>query len=517
MNDRPLPARAIAAIFFSSATALTAPAQTAPPPATVVEAFASVQVGDTWIDLGALQGLPPASLQIHRIRAGVTTSVFDAPVTTRALRVPLVQPAATGDRYVITMSGGNGPATASELRTFDSAGDFNGDGVVNIADATTIIDYLMLGDRPTRASDLCGDCNGDTNLDLADAIYLLEHLFQNGPAPQPLATGAAIAPIGITTAPVIAEFITALQTQTHIERADYAYLRLAHMGDTAVPALIAAAATVDPTLPCQAERCFHPMSSQLHGRPRVASVLLCLVEAIRTQRSRPFLHPELHGASGLATSAELAQAVTDFVVWDQQHTGVPVSSRPAPQLSGGVTMPTAIAPSLTGLAGATPMAILPQTAPLRGLPGPHVDPNNPHAMMRYMWVQEDPESPPIEGSNCMLWALRCLIGCEMWFRDGHTLADLMGHEGFEGPDDWPSPVWENVAVIHWLCPGQEPSAETAVHFLRQGYDGKWKSKNGTAGPFVDGIDDLWNWLLEGNYLPDDPTKTLHVEYYWLPL
>jgi hypothetical protein len=61
-------------------------------------------------------------------------------------------------------------------------GDANGDGVINVADAIYLLNYLFKGDpppNPLEAGD--ADCDGVVNLE--DVIYLLNYLFKNGPPP----------------------------------------------------------------------------------------------------------------------------------------------------------------------------------------------------------------------------------------------------------------------------------------------------------------------------------------------
>jgi hypothetical protein len=61
-------------------------------------------------------------------------------------------------------------------------GDANGDGTVDVADATYLINYLFLG---TSAPDPVesGDTNCDGEVDIADVVYLINYLFIGGSAP----------------------------------------------------------------------------------------------------------------------------------------------------------------------------------------------------------------------------------------------------------------------------------------------------------------------------------------------
>jgi hypothetical protein len=62
-------------------------------------------------------------------------------------------------------------------------GDANGDGTVNIADASFALNFLFLGgpDLPCAAA---GDANGDGTVNIADASFALNFLFLGGPDPR---------------------------------------------------------------------------------------------------------------------------------------------------------------------------------------------------------------------------------------------------------------------------------------------------------------------------------------------
>lgn len=57
-------------------------------------------------------------------------------------------------------------------------GDVNKDGVVNIADVTALIDYLLSGD-PTPVNLNACDCNQDTAVNIADVTSLIDYLLSN--------------------------------------------------------------------------------------------------------------------------------------------------------------------------------------------------------------------------------------------------------------------------------------------------------------------------------------------------
>ncbi len=63
------------------------------------------------------------------------------------------------------------------------AGDANADGMVNIADAMYIINYLFIaGPAPTHPE--AGDVNVDGEINVADAVWIVNYLFIAGPAPE---------------------------------------------------------------------------------------------------------------------------------------------------------------------------------------------------------------------------------------------------------------------------------------------------------------------------------------------
>ena len=61
-------------------------------------------------------------------------------------------------------------------------GDVNGDGVMNLADAVSVLGYLFGSALPpscTKAADM----NDDGNVDVSDPVYGLNYLFKDGPEP----------------------------------------------------------------------------------------------------------------------------------------------------------------------------------------------------------------------------------------------------------------------------------------------------------------------------------------------
>jgi len=61
-------------------------------------------------------------------------------------------------------------------------GDANGDGKINSADVSYLINYLFVG-GPAPNPLWVGDANSDGNINSADAAYLINYLFVGGPAP----------------------------------------------------------------------------------------------------------------------------------------------------------------------------------------------------------------------------------------------------------------------------------------------------------------------------------------------
>lgn len=72
--------------------------------------------------------------------------------------------------------------SAAEPMTLVLSGDSNLDGVVNIADVVTVLNYLFQGQGPLPCL-LSADFNGDATIDIADAIYGLNYIFVGGATP----------------------------------------------------------------------------------------------------------------------------------------------------------------------------------------------------------------------------------------------------------------------------------------------------------------------------------------------
>jgi hypothetical protein len=81
---------------------------------------------------------------------------------------------------------GNGTAgdyaTIKYVQAWFLRGDSNGDGVIDLADAVYLLNYLFkAGPEPDPYLAGDADCDGVVNLD--DVIHLLNYLFKNGPPP----------------------------------------------------------------------------------------------------------------------------------------------------------------------------------------------------------------------------------------------------------------------------------------------------------------------------------------------
>jgi hypothetical protein len=61
-------------------------------------------------------------------------------------------------------------------------GDANGDGVIDVADVTYLINYLFIGGSAPQPME-AGDANYDGAVDIADVMYLINYLFVGGSPP----------------------------------------------------------------------------------------------------------------------------------------------------------------------------------------------------------------------------------------------------------------------------------------------------------------------------------------------
>ncbi len=103
--------------------------------------------------------------------SGYALVQFDQPIT-GAIPLDLVVTAFNKTTYTaeIAVNAGN------------TVGDANGDGLIDLADAVYILNYLFKGGPAPNPLEVA-DCNCDQIVDLADAIYLLNYLFKGGPPP----------------------------------------------------------------------------------------------------------------------------------------------------------------------------------------------------------------------------------------------------------------------------------------------------------------------------------------------
>ncbi len=83
-----------------------------------------------------------------------------------------------------------GDITGRDIATIRSAqcdcrpGDANGDGNINIADASYIINWIWMdGPPPTPYATCSGDANGDCSCNIADFSYLYNYIWFGGPPP----------------------------------------------------------------------------------------------------------------------------------------------------------------------------------------------------------------------------------------------------------------------------------------------------------------------------------------------
>lgn len=62
-------------------------------------------------------------------------------------------------------------------------GDVNEDGIINVSDVISLINYLFIS-GPAPDPSALGDPTGNCSIDVADVIYLINYLFVNGPEPE---------------------------------------------------------------------------------------------------------------------------------------------------------------------------------------------------------------------------------------------------------------------------------------------------------------------------------------------
>jgi parallel beta-helix repeat protein/predicted outer membrane repeat protein len=80
------------------------------------------------------------------------------------------------------LGAGQGGSDIGALPAGCTRGDVNGDGTIDIADITYLINYLFIdGSAPDPS--WVGDANSDGVVDVADVAYLINYLFIDGPPP----------------------------------------------------------------------------------------------------------------------------------------------------------------------------------------------------------------------------------------------------------------------------------------------------------------------------------------------
>jgi hypothetical protein len=153
----------------------------------------SPPVGLVCTDLGGAALIewlnPPIGwLTIEVLRNGaVIVSIVGSSTSYTDAGAPIGVPVAYAVRGILDFAvGQTSPACTVTVSTAGSSflrGDSNGDGGVNIADASTTLSYLFQSGSIPCAD--AADANDSGALDIADAIYALAYLFTAGPPPPP--------------------------------------------------------------------------------------------------------------------------------------------------------------------------------------------------------------------------------------------------------------------------------------------------------------------------------------------
>jgi uncharacterized delta-60 repeat protein len=110
-----------------------------------------------------------------------TTSFFGGAGIQEARAAVLTSSGVVAAGYAMTSTSGD-QATALARYRFRAVlrGDANGDGLVNIADAFALLNYLAAGGPAPQSN---SDVNGDGLVDIRDVFYLIDYVYASGPAP----------------------------------------------------------------------------------------------------------------------------------------------------------------------------------------------------------------------------------------------------------------------------------------------------------------------------------------------
>lgn len=86
--------------------------------------------------------------------------------------------------YVFAPGATNSPQKVHvKLRVWKFVGDFNYDGLLNIADIVAMVDYFFLSGPGPQPEWRVADLNCDHSVNVADLVYFVDYAFQNGPIP----------------------------------------------------------------------------------------------------------------------------------------------------------------------------------------------------------------------------------------------------------------------------------------------------------------------------------------------
>ena len=78
--------------------------------------------------------------------------------------------------YAHLDGGPENPGYFSE-KVENEIGDVSGDGIVSVADATSLIDYLLGVADPDSLDLSVADCNNDSNVSIADVTSMIDYIL----------------------------------------------------------------------------------------------------------------------------------------------------------------------------------------------------------------------------------------------------------------------------------------------------------------------------------------------------